>query len=337
MLENSFKSLGNKVINFKWHSYFENNYKRNTLLYIKKFQNKYLFGPLITRINDELYRVIEVEKPDILFIYRGTHILPNMIRKIKVNFPNTLIVGYNNDDPFSRSAPAKLWRHFLNGIKYYDVMFAYRKKNITQFKDAGCKKVFLLRSWFDPKTNFPKNLTSEEKSKYTSDVTFVGHYEPDGRLEYLEEVVKQGWNLKLFGHGYGWNKVLSQSPILKTYAPVETVWGDQYNSAINGAKIALCFLSKLNNDTYTRRCFEIPASGTLLMSERTSDLLNMYHEGVDAEFFSSVDEFRNKINDLLSNEDRLNKIATSGLSRVWKDGHDVDSRAKYLLSKIYSN
>ena len=337
VLERSLKSLGNRVINFKWHPYFENNDKQNTLMYIKKFQNKYLFGPIITKINNELFRLIEAEKPDMLFIYRGTHILPNMIKKIKFKFPNILIVGYNNDDPFSKSAPTNMWRHFLNGIKCYDIMFAYRKKNIQEFKNAGCKKVFLLRSWFDPKKNFPKNLTIDEQKKYTSDVTFVGHYEPDGRLKYLEEVVRQGWNLKLFGHGYGWNKVLSESQILKSYVPVETVWGNQYNNSINGAKIALCFLSKLNNDTYTRRCFEIPASGTVLLSERTSDLSNMYAEGVDAEFFSSMDEFRNKLNDLLSNEDRLNKISSSGLRRVWKDGHDIDSRARYLLSKVRSS
>ncbi|WGU68927.1 glycosyltransferase [Capnocytophaga canimorsus] len=45
------------------------------------------------------------------------------------------------------------------------------------------------------------------------------------------------------------------------------------------------FLSKLNNDQYTRRCFEIPACGTMMLSERTPTLQEFYTENEEIVFF----------------------------------------------------
>ena len=76
-------------------------------------------------------------------------------------------------------------------------------------------------------------------------MVFVGHYEKDGRQEYLKEVVKRGWSLKLFGPGYEWDNVISDCKYLSDQVPVRLVWGSEYNKAIAGSKVALCFFSKL--------------------------------------------------------------------------------------------
>ena len=112
------------------------------------------------------------------------------------------------------------------------------------------------------------------------------------------------------------------------------VWGEDYNNALCNSKIALCFLSKVNNDTYTRRCFEIPATETLLMSEKTSDLTSLFQENNEAVFFEKINDFGEKLDKLLNNKNEIKRIARNGNMRIWKDGHDINSRVKYIIKII---
>jgi spore maturation protein CgeB len=117
-------------------------------------------------------------------------------------------------------------------------------------------------------------------------------------------------------------------------APVRQVWGENYNKALCGAKVALCFLSKLNQDTYTRRCFEIPATKTMLLSEHSDDLATLYREGVEAEFFRSGDELIAKLHRYVADEALRRSVAEAGYRRVVADGHDVISRMRQVINWV---
>ena len=102
-----FKSLGYDTYKFSWKEYFyhyqyANRYEtdNNTLksLYYR-LQNKFLIGPALWKINHDLIQKCQEIKPDLIFIYRGTHIYPSTIKKIKSL--GCKVFGYNNDDPFS--------------------------------------------------------------------------------------------------------------------------------------------------------------------------------------------------------------------------------------------
>lgn len=328
-------SLGHDVMRFAWHEYFKGGASAIGMAW-RKAQNKYLLGPLLQRLNRDLLTLVHVQRPDVLFIYRGTHVLPSTLRAIRDASPGTRLVGYNNDDPFSPHYPRWLWRHFLAGIKDYDLLLAYRLCNVADFRAAGARRVELLRSWYMAERNHPVTLNPAEFNAYDADVVFVGHYEDDGRVELLEEVVRQGWRLRLYGPGYDWDPVIAGSPELKSQLPVRLVWGEEYNKALCGGKVALCFLSKLNRDTYTRRCFEIPATGTLMISERTDDLEQLFRPGEEADFFSSRGELIEKLRLYLGDDDRRRRVAEAGLRRVGDDGHDVVSRMRDLLGWVSS-
>jgi spore maturation protein CgeB len=213
----------------------------------------------------------------------------------------------------------------------YDLVLAYRHHNMTDFLKAGAKQVRLLRSWFVPERNHPVVLSPEDQARYGCDVVFVGHYELDQRVEYLEEVVKQGLSLKLYGPGYDWDPVIARSPWLKHLRPVRLVWGEDYNRALCGAKVALCFFSKLNRDTYTRRCFEIPATGTLMLAEYSDDAASLYREEQEADFFRSKEEMVAKVQRYVKDQSRREVVALAGHRRVFADGHDVVSRMRDVL------
>lgn len=329
----AFQKLGHEVSKFGWHDYFKPA-KGLVDRVGKRIQNRFLIGPIIRKLNQDLIKAAGEIVPDVIFVYRGTHITAGTLKKIKKQFPTVTLVGYNNDDPFAKGHPYSLWRIFFKAVPVYDLMLAYRHHNVDDFLRIGAQRAELLRSWYFPERNHSVVLSDEDKSEYECDVVFIGHYEADDRKQYLEEVVRQGFKLKLFGPGYDWDPVLKDSPELRSQIPVRLMWGEDYNKALCGAKVALCFLSKLNRDTYTRRCFEIPATGTLMLSEYTDDLASLYKPGEEADFFKSKDELIEKVKLYLGNEELRQTVAARGYQRVTGDGHDVVSRMKQVLEWV---
>lgn len=329
------EALGHQTLRFQWHTYFKpDSFWKRVFSSAIRAQNKYMLGPVVNRVNHDLVDMVGCQQPDVVFVYRGILIFKETLQRIKQVSPETVLVGYNNDDPFSPRYPKWKWRHFVAGIPKYDLVLAYRLHNLEDFKRAGAKRVELLRSWFVPERNHPVELNDDDRKRFECDVVFVGHYEDDGRLAYLEEIVRQGWKLNIFGPGYEWDSVLSCSLPLRKHVPVKLVWSQDYNKALCGAKVALCFLSKLNRDTYTRRCFEIPASCTVLLSEYSADLDSIYRRDREAVYFESVQEMRGKLEWLLADDAKCKEIAIAGMQRMWKDEHDVVSRVKKLLGWI---
>jgi len=330
----SLRRLGHEVLEFKWFHYFQFNpmKPRSVGALAKRLQNKFVAGPVISRLNNDFLSQVRAHKPDLIFVYRGTHLTPATLGTIRKELPDCKLVGYNNDDPFSNTQPRYLWRNFMASIPAYDLMLAYRHANLDDLRCAGARKVELMRSWYVPDRNYPVELTEEDRAVYETDVVFVGHYEPDQRIEYLEAIVKKGYNLRLFGPTKYWQKPLKQSSLLSHLAPVNMAWGDDYNKALCGAKVALCFLSKLNRDTYTRRCFEIPATRTLMLSEYSDDLVAIYKRGKEADFFASKEEMLERIDYYISSPDVRKNVAESGYLKVRSAGHDIDSRIHDMLN-----
>ncbi|MEI8087473.1 MAG: glycosyltransferase, partial [Paludibacter sp.] len=151
-------------------------------------------------------------------------------------------------------------------------------------------------------------------------------------VDYIRALIAEGIRVKIWGGSY-WNRAVL-GDLFDKLSPIVLAEGDNYCKALCGAKICLCFLSKLNRDTYTRRCFEIPACGKLMLAERTDNLMSFFKEDEEACYFSTSDELVRKAHWLLNNPDIRDRIAQAGLRRVWVDGHDVANRAKYFLSMV---
>ncbi len=94
------------------------------------------------------------------------------------------------------------------------------------------------------------------------------------------------------------------------------------------------FLSKLNRDTYTRRCFEIFAARQFMLSEYSDDLSTLFVEGGEAEYFRDRNELINKIRFYLKNDEKRLSIAQKGFEKVILGRHDVVSRMEYVTEII---
>ena len=334
-----FQNLGIDTYKFSWKEYFKHyqyasryetdNNKLKSIYY--RVQNKFLVGPTLWKINrDIVKKCVEIE-PDLVFIYRGTHVYPSTIETIKKKIA-CKVFGYNNDDPFSSEYKGYEWRYYKKSIPLYDHIFSYRWKNIEDYKSMGYDKTSLLRSYYIKENNF--YIEKLPTQKYICDVIFIGHFENDGRDEAIKLLIENAIDIRLYGTG--WEKSKLYDYFKSKFGEIKPVYND-YNIALNSAKIALVFLSKLNNDTYTRRCFEIPATKTMMIAEYTDDLDSMFQEGVDAEYFRDAKELLEKINLYLEKKEKLHIVSTNGYERLIKDGHEVVDRCKNIICKYKEN
>lgn len=322
--------LGHHVIPFSFGDYFAG--------LIGHYQSAIPFpGPALLGINKQLLKKASIEQPEVVFVWRGTHILPGTIKQL--NRSGILTVSYNNDDPFGPLVHGNtswyhrlLWMWYLKCLKETDINLVYRPINVQEAVSLGATNVYVLKPYFIPEYHHPVLLSEADKERFDCDIVFVGHYEADDRVKYLRALAKSGFQIRLHGDHYWTPKVLGD--LYSYFAPIAPVQGDDYPKALCGAKVCLAFLSKMNRDTYTRRCFEIPACGKVMLAERTDDLLEMFREDVEACFFSSSGELVEKAKWLVENPDVAVKIGKAGHRKVWRNGHDVTSRVRSFLEYV---
>ena len=294
-------------------------------------------GPVMLGLNRAVIAAVKAQQPDLVLFWQPTHVLPNTIRQLVSMGVQT--ASYNNDDPFRSKGYLNvpwhqhfLWHWYIKCLPLFNYNFFYRQINCAEAKAHGARHAEVLLPYFMPWQDCPVQITSNEQQRYETDVVFVGHYEPDGREDSIRALVTAGIRVKLWG-GHYWSRTVL-GDLYDSLSPIVPAEGGDYAKALCGAKICLCFLSKLNRDTYTRRCFEIPACGKVMLAERTDDLLQFFQEDEEACFFSSPEELVRKAQWLINNPAIRASIAQAGLLRVWADGHDVANRAKYFLSVV---
>jgi spore maturation protein CgeB len=299
-------------------------------------RNLCLLGPSALAFNLSLVKAVNSGNFDLVILWRVTELHPLTARLIS---GKVTLVSYNNDDPFGPKAHKLapwhhrfLWRWYIKNLPFCHLNVFYREINRTESMSKGSRASEVLMPYFIPETDRPIALEPHELEVFQSDVVFVGHFEPDGRDHMLGALIEAGYNVKLWG-SKGWQN--SFSPIIRSNFPiVSPVRGDDYARAICGSRVSLAFLSKLNRDTYTRRCFEIPAMGGLLLAERTDDLMKIFKEDVEACFFSSQSELTEKVAWLIQNPVERDRIARAGNEKVWASGHHAVGRATEFLEMI---
>lgn len=289
------------------------------------------------RFNRAVISTASKHRPDWVLFWRPTHIVPSTVRKL--NALGIRSGSYNNDDPFGPTAHGNvpwhhhfLWYWYLKCLPHFACNFFFRRVNCIEAGAHEARHAEVLLPYFRPWRDRPLELTKEDQDRFGTDVVFVGHYERDGRELAIRALMSAGLKVKIWG-GHYWSPVVL-GDLYRSLAPITPAEGDDYAKALCGAKVCLAFLSKLNRDTYTRRCFEIPACGGVMLAERTEDLKRLFEEDKEACYFSSTSELVEKALWLVENPNVRRRIAQAGLRRVWADGHDVKTRAGSFVAAL---
>lgn len=93
---------------------------------------------------------------------------------------------------------------------------------------------------------------------------------------------------------------------------------EQIPELLGSAKMGLNILRPQNEEGHNIRTYEIPATGTLMLSERSRELLNLFVEDKEAVYFSNPDELKQKVEYLLQNPALIKSISEAGYKKAWK-------------------
>lgn len=324
----TFKKAGIDVHEFAWKKYFSDfNYTNFFHALVFGTQNRYKVGPAISQLNNDLISKACILQPDCIFINRGLHILPKTLIEIRQKCRSTKLIGYNNDSPFSSLHPWWLFRLHLKSVRHFDHFFCYRESDKPEYQKLGCLNTEVLYPYYIASDNY--KIASATKR---FDVSFIGHFEDDGRDHSINHLLNN--NIRINLQGTDWQRSDVYSEISSRANQPFPIYGSEYNKQLNESKICLVFLSKINNDRYTRRCLEIPAAGSFMLSEFTSELDNWFKEGVEAEYFRDRDELLDKTRFYLCNESARERIALAGYNKLHSTKHEISDRVRQIVRKI---
>src|SRR5262245_23702916 len=173
-------------------------------------------------------------------------------------------------------------------------------------------------------------MGKSERIAYESDVCFVGHTQPH-YAERLRRLSKLDVRLRIWGDA--WPRYAEKHRWAKPFVAAG-LWGDSYPLALASTKIGLGLLGKHIPETSTTRSFEIPATGTFLLAERTALHQELFEEGKEAEFFSSDDEMIDKTRFYLKNQEARQRIAAAGRLRCERSGYSCTDLLRNIINSV---
>jgi len=289
---------------------------------LDRFQAKYYHGFPLRKMNIDIINEVETFKPDFVFFYYCFTVFESTYKRI--HELGIKFFTYCNDDPYGKILRKPWCYRFHKSIRLADWNFVYRQKNISDYKKDRINNVSVLLPYY-----LKKNILLE-KCVSILPIAFLGHYEADGRDKYIKALLDNNIPVTVFGGSY-WKSAPLYKEIQSCILPGRS--GKAYYETINKLQVAIVFLSKLNHDTYTRRCFEIPATKTCMLCEYTDDMNQMFPEDECAVYFHSIKDFIEKAAFLLAHPEECKRIGENAYERLKVIGGNEVDRCKEIIEK----
>lgn len=286
---------------------------------------------LNSKVSRWVAQTVSGQKPDLIWVNSGELFGPDSLKILKrIACP---IVLYINDDPMG-GRDGRRFDSLIKSLKYYDFCAVMRELNVSEFKEKGVKKVLRVHMSYDEVAHRPFEKESDLPEKYRSEVAFIGTWmRREKRDEFILALIRQGIPVSIWGDRWQKSPFFAE---LKPFWRGRALYGRDYVAAMQGAKICLGLLSKGNRDLHTTRSLETPYAGGLLCAERTSEHQEMFKEGVEAVFWSSVDECAQLCKELLANDEKRENIRLAGMRRVREIKAGNEDVCRSILHALYN-
>ncbi|MBE7170989.1 MAG: glycosyltransferase [Williamsia sp.] len=288
---------------------------------VNKLSSDHLYRP----INEQLLQYLDKHRYDVILVFKGMELFPETIRQLKDHA--VLTANYNPDHPFTFYAPGSGNKHITNSLVHYDVHFSYAKKITQQLQESYHKPAYCIP--FGYNSNLPIPARSEQKSRYTDRVLFIGAYDKE-RARYLNKLKSD--QLDIYGESKWKTRNLFRPYVRKVYRN-RALYGNDYTEAVTSSMgiLNLIRLQNLKEDSHNMRTFEVPGYGGLLITQRTTEQCEYFEENKEAIFFDSVAELKEKLAYLAAHSTEVQAMKQAAYHRSVSCGYSYDERSKQLL------
>lgn len=278
-------------------------------------------------INDAIVTAVREQAADVLWVDKGLNVSASTLMSARKARRDLISIHYCLDD---YRIPGNTSRDLRQALSRYDLVVTTKSFNVQWLRDHGARRPLMSWQGYDESTHRPPE-SGEVDPSLDGRIVLVGAWERQ-RAEVAAALAEAGLPVSVLSQWTQWAAVAKRCSSLEWRR--WEVYGRAYAVAIGSAAVALGVLRKTASDLHTQRSVEIPACGTALLAERTSEHQALFLEGAEAEFFGSVPECVTKARALLSDPVARLRIARAGRSRCQRDGYSWTERVKRILWEV---
>jgi hypothetical protein len=295
---------------------------------VRKVAFRLAAGPWVERLNHDLLRLAEHQRPDLVWTDKLLGMQPKTLDRLRRMGIAT--VSYMIDNPFGKRGDPG-WRLYLKDIPYYDLHVVQRDANIADYRGRGARDVIKIQTAYEPTIHYPPPPGWSDKDR-DRDVSFIGT-PYDDRAQTLEAIAGLGFSVAISGNRRAWERALRPGPMARLYREGE-LYLERYREAIWRSKINLSFLTWSNQDEFVHKSFEIAGCAGFLLAERSPGHLARFREDEEAVFFSGREELAQKIRRYLPDQAARMRIAAAGHVRAERDGYHNDRQVGLIVDRL---
>jgi spore maturation protein CgeB len=264
------------------------------------------------QLNEALLHTINELRPDMIFSVMFTYETWLETWELLLNAGITATVNWATDDSWKYKRFSRLVAPSFNAFTT-TYSSAYK-----QYHNDGISNV-LLTQWATNSKNLRPPLPATE-CKYA--VTFIGSAHGD-RKQWIDNLARRGIEVSCFGHGWPSGPVsaeeipnlLQSSFISLNFANAPMTWDGLLPQRHNQIKA---------------RTFEVPGSGSLLLTQSAADLERYYSIDREVVTFTNPDDLANKIRYYLAHPTERDTIAWAGYHRTCAE-HTYEHRLSEVI------
>lgn len=227
----------------------------------------------------------------------------------------------------------------------YDYVFTCASECVEDYKKIGCEKVGIVPLGYNPLWS---KYSKEEK---IYDVVLLGNYYlpsierecyekkvdrhqiKPGYKNIIRPLIKNGYNVKIWGHKDNWLK----SGFVSENNLMDYILYTRHAEIYNKAKICISINSNQYSPTMMSwRAYEIPACKAFCLSAWSKATENVFTDGKDLVISNSPEDTLRLVDKYLNNDTERDRIANNGYEAV-KDKHSVKQRIIDMLKFIDEN
>lgn len=268
-------------------------------------------------INDRIAEAVECWRPHVTVAVKAIHLDQDGLfqgepsRAIHISFDDV-----SNPDNISEA--------YLEHESRWDIIVTTKSYNVPEIRERGGEPFFIWGA-YDPRTR--RNIRDFADREFG--LGFIGAARPD-RIDLPREMSKNCHSPALVV-GPRWRRRYPFG-VSNVNLLAEAV-GEGYTAVANQIRVGLVLLNSENRDLHTNRSFETPATGQLVLAERTPEHEQLFDDGVDALLFGSRTELWEKFAMARDDSACAARIAEAGRLRVESHRNTWFDRASEIVER----